>query len=222
MSHIEPLQRVGIYALIVVGVVGAAVLQTYLERRRTKALAAAAKRLGLNFSAQGHLSQEGFASFPIFQEGRGRCCSNILRGQPEGTAGVLLFDYEYETGSGRSRQTHRQTVAALRYAKGGLPKFSLRPESLLLKIATVFGYQDIDFPERPGFSRQYLLRGSEEKSIRELFGLNLLEYFEQHPGWFLEGGGDWLVVCQHGKRMPPQAFGDFIDRAKLLLWAFPR
>jgi hypothetical protein len=36
-------------------------------------------------------------------------------------------------------------------------------------IVSAFGYQDIDFGNRPTFSSKYLLRGPDEPSVRNLF-----------------------------------------------------
>jgi len=58
---------------------------------------------------------------------------------------AAVFDYVYVTGYGKNRQIHRQSVVYLEPPYLRLPYFSLRPENILLKIFTEFGYQDIDF-----------------------------------------------------------------------------
>jgi hypothetical protein len=222
MHDRDPLETVVIYAAVFGIAIGAACWQAYLEKKRTAALRALARRLGLDFKERDYLSTEVWAHCPLFQEGHDHEFKNVMRGTPEGTHGLLLCDFQYVTGSGRNKSTHKQTMAVLDYPKGGLSAFSLRPENLLLKIATLFGYQDIDFKEDPGFSKLYLLRGPDEAALRSLFGLNLREYFKNHPGWFLEGNRSSLVACRHGQRIKPQDIPGFVDELKLLLWAFPR
>jgi hypothetical protein len=197
--------------------------QNYRKRQRTKGMLAAARRLGLAFCESRVTPPETrLSGFALLNEGDSRSFRNIMRGSPEGTAGVILFDYEYETGSGRNRSTHRQSVAALAYATGSLPRFELRPEDLLHRIGELFGARHVDFAADPAFSKKYLLRGRDEADVAALFGLNLRQYFESHPGWFVEGEGDWLLACRHGRLVKPEAVPAFLDEAKLLLWAFPR
>jgi len=208
-------------ALVVAG--GAFALSQYLERKRRLAMAAMAQRLNMSFTERDYsLASAAFSDLPIFNLGHSHTYLNILRGRLDGNAEALLFDYEYTTGSGKNRQTHRQTIAALAYGKGGLPRFELRPENLFHRIGEVFGYQDIDFAGHEGFSKSYLLRGPDEAPIRALFGLNLLQYFEAHPGWSVQGGGGWLAAWRQGQRVEPENLPAFLDETKLLLWAFPR
>jgi hypothetical protein len=203
--------------------VAGAFWSNYLRRKRTQGMRAAASRLGLAFSGQRVTAPEAqLPDFALLKEGHSRSFRNIISGSPEGTSGVLIFDYEYETGSGRNRSTHRQSVAAMAYAKGGLPRFELRPEDLLHKIGELLGARHVGFPEDPDFAKKYLLRGPDEADIAALFRLNLRQYFESHPGWFVEGEGKWLVACRHGKLVKPQDIPAFLDEAKLLLWALPR
>jgi hypothetical protein len=193
------------------------------DKQRRLALTAAARRLGLQFQADAPgLAAEDYRNLHIFTQGRERTYRNILTGKPEGTAGVAICDFHYKTGDGRSSWACRQTVALLTYPKGDLPRFELRPETVLDKIGSVFGYHNIDFTESPEFSRRYMLRGPDETAVRALFGLNLRRYFESHPGWCVDGRGPWLAAYRHGRLTRPEAVAAFLDEVKLLLWAFPR
>lgn len=196
---------------------------SYQERKRREALCGVAVRLGLDFEESDYsLDHSASSRLPLFNHGHSRAYKNIMRGKPDGTSGVILCDYRDTTGWGSNKTTHSQTVAVLNYARGGLPDFELRPENVLHKLGTLFGYQDIDFPESPAFSQGYLLRGKGEEAIRRLFGLNLRQFFEAHPGWSVEGGFDCLAVYLPDKLVAPEAFPAFLDEVRLLLWAFPR
>ena len=76
--------------------------------------------------------------------------------------------FAYTIGSGKSRRTRRQTVAVMHRRSGRLTPFQLRPEGLFEKIVQSLGGQDIDFVDRPGFSRRYVLQGDDEAAIRAL------------------------------------------------------
>ncbi|MDD5629347.1 MAG: hypothetical protein PHU21_09800 [Elusimicrobia bacterium] len=205
-----------------VGIAGFAWSRRQEERRRL-ALAALAPRLGLKFkeSAPG-LSAEDYRSLHLFAKGRDRTYRNILSGKPEGTHGLIICDYAYTTGDRNSTKIHRQTVALLSTAKGRLPRFELRPENAFHRLGSLFGYQDIDFPDSPGFSKRYLLRGTDEAAVRALFGLNLRQYFETHPDWCIDGRGRWLAAYRQERLVKPEDYPAFLDEAKLLLWALPR
>jgi hypothetical protein len=207
-------------AVLLVG--GAAAWQYFAEKKRREALAEAALRLGLEYCAgDPGLAREPFCDFPVFCQGRSRQFSNVLRGRLSGgDAEVLVFDHAYVTGSGKNRHTHRQTAAAFRSPRLALPAFELRPENILHKVGGLFGYQDIDFEGSPEFSGKYLLRGKEEPAVRGIFDAAVLGHFALHPGWRVEGQGEWLVVCREGRRVSAEELRSFLDEAQTTLCAF--
>ncbi len=138
---------------------------------------------------------------------------NAADGQSRTSIEVMLFDYRYITGTHRHHHVNQATVAAFHAVGETLPEFSLQPENLLHKIGGLLGYQDIDFEENPGFSGRYLLRGPQEDAIRRLFTSEVLDFFDQRPGWCVEAGGDWIVVFRRGRRVGPQDLGEFLKQA---------
>jgi hypothetical protein len=192
------------------------------DRQRCRALAEAARRLGLEFQADAPaLAAPEYRNLHIFSQGRERTYGNILTGKPDGTEGVVICDYHYKTGDGRGTRTSRQTVALLSCPQADLPRFELRPEIDGGEIRSVFGYQDIELTESPLFRQRYRLRGPDEAAIRALFGLNLRRYFESHPGWCVDGRGPWLAVYRRGWLVPPKTLAAFLDELKLLFRALP-
>jgi hypothetical protein len=51
------------------------------------------------------------------------------------------------------------------------------------------GFEFTDRPDVP-----YRIRGKDEPAIRALFTSRVLDYFRDHPGWIVEGQGDWLLL----------------------------
>src|SRR5262249_27072956 len=139
-------------------------------------------------------------SFHLFSQGHAKKISNILRGA-SGDLAVMIFDYTYTTGSGKSSSTWRQTAIGFRVTAPTLPAFSLRPESFFDRLGKLFGYQDINFEEHPIFSRSYLLRGPDEAAIRDAFTEDVLTYFEENRGLSTEANGDHLLYYRHNKRV---------------------
>jgi hypothetical protein len=103
-----------------------------------------------------------------------------------------------------------------------LPYFSLRPEGIMSKVLSAFGYQDIDFGQRPEFSRQYLLRGQDEQAIRRRFNDGLLSFYESYPGTCTDGGGNQLFVYRGGYRFQPQEIRSYVGLGLNVLNLLPR
>lgn len=191
-----------IVAVIVLIAVGA--LWAYRrEKKRTEEFAKIAQELGFEFSPYGDPALlKTLGDHHLFSQGHSRKLWNLMRGQAQGLE-VILFDYQYVTGSGKHRHTWRHTVLCMQFEGGELPTFSLRPETVWHKIGSWFGYQDIDFESHPNFSRRYLLRGGDEAAIRRLFTDEVLAFYEEHPGLSTEGSGNRLVVYRHSRRITP-------------------
>jgi hypothetical protein len=78
--------------------------------------------------------------------------------------------------------------------------FSLRPEHFLDKMLSAFGFQDIDFGQRPEFSRRYRLRGQDEGAIRQTFNDRVLAFFETYPNTCVDAGRNQVILFRSGYR----------------------
>lgn len=135
-----------------------------------------------------------------------------MYGEIEGVK-AAVFDYYYVTGSGKNRHTYNQSVVYFEPRDLNLPLFSLRPEGVMHKLISAFGYQDIDFGQRPTFSSQYLLRGSDEAAVRSVFSDALLGFYEANQGSSTDGGGNQLFVFRQNYRLPPQEIQAYLTWA---------
>jgi len=173
------------------------------ERERTQALQQAAATLRWNFAAEAPLTQIPWLErFTLFSQGHNKRIRNFMYGEAQGVK-AAVFDYIYVTGSGKNQQTHFQTVVYLERPNLMLPMFALRPETIFHRMISALGYQDIDFGQRPDFSKQYLLRGQDEPAIRQAFNDRLLAFFESYPGTCLDAGGDQLFIFRANYRLQP-------------------
>jgi hypothetical protein len=130
---------------------------------------AAAEAQGWSWAAKQPLDViPGLERFGLFGQGYSRSVTNFMAGQKDGVR-AAAFDYRYPIGSGKTQSTFQQTVVYLRSEALALPAFLVRPENVLLRMGTVFGYQDIDFADRPEFSRRCPLRGPDEAAVRAAF-----------------------------------------------------
>jgi hypothetical protein len=212
-----------VFFVVVAALIGAvAYAQWQGEKKRTAALAALAERLRCRFEPVADTGIVGAASaFHLFDQGRSRAVKNLLSARHD-ELDVRLFDYFFVTGSGKSTKRWSQSVAHLTWPALRLPAFELRPEHFFHKIGSAFGYQDIDFPQHPEFSRLFLLRGADEAAIRQTFGVVVLDFFQRHPGVSAEGNGDTLVYYVADKRFRPEELEAFLRDAVDLAHRFPR
>ncbi len=180
------------------------------ERERTQALHQAATTLGWSFAPEAPLTQIAWIeNFTLFSSGHGKQIRNFMYGQAQGVK-AAVFDYVYVTGSGKNRQTHYQSVVYLEETGVTLPMFALRPETLFHRMLSALGYQDIDFGQRPDFSKQYILRGQDEPAIRQTFNDRLLAFFESYPGTCIDAGGSQLFLFRAGYRFQPHEIQGYV------------
>jgi len=61
------------------------------------------------------------------------------------------------------------------------------------------------------FSKKYLLKGSDEQAIRNIFVSHILNYFEQKTNVHnIEADGDKFVIYGYCKRVKPEDFQKFL------------
>ena len=204
---------VGFIVLIFGGIIIAVIVQHRRERERTEQLRSTASLLGLEFAASAPMNWiPNLEVFELFRQGHSKTITNVLYGQIDGLKGAL-FDYQYTLGHGKHRSTHNQSVVYFESPHITLPVFSLRPEGTFHKIISAFGYQDIDFGNRPEFSRLYLLRGQEEQAVRSAFSDTALGFYEMNQGSCTDGGGNQLFVFRQGRRVEPLEAQGFVNWA---------
>jgi len=206
---------------ILIFIVGSFIFTYVYEKKRTEALELIAKSLGFSFSKSGRektkLSHE---NFELFSMGDKRKIKNEIWGNNNKNK-VSIFGYSYRTGSSEENSsTSNQTVLSIEDSELNLPKFELKPENAFHKIGQVFGYQDIDFESFPVFSNKYLLRGSDEVKIRELFTPAVIKYFEKNQNIHIEAQGNTLIFYKPSKRSKPDEIERFYQEGRAALSNF--
>ncbi len=192
------------------------------ERERTAQFRSAAAMLNWQFVESAPFNWiPNLDKFTLFNHGHGKDIRNMMYGETEGIK-AALFDYNYTVGSGKNRHTYFQSVVYFEPKEMNIPFFSLRPENTFHKLATVFGYQDIDFGNRPHFSSKYLLRGADEQGIRNAFTDGTLTYYEANLGLSTDGGGNQLFIFRESQRTKPQECQALINGALTLCKLFAR
>jgi hypothetical protein len=184
-----------------------------MERERTEALRRLAETAGLEFQPTPEVSVvRALGDVQLFDRGHSKRVRNLMTGRLDGQH-LAVFDYRYTTGSGKHQHTHSQTVVLLPRAKMSLPDMQLAPENALVRIAEVFGYQDIDLESSPEFSRRYIVRGADEAAIRAALYPGAASYFAQHEGWTLELKSGGVAIYRANRRAKPEDMRMFIEDA---------
>lgn len=86
-----------------------------------------------------------------------------------------------------------------------LPELILEKEELLDRVLELAGFQDIDFKHFTQFSRRFVLKGPNERSIRKLMTPELLAFFEaEEEVYHLESNGHELVIFKFFRLASPR------------------
>ena len=204
---------IAFFALLMGGLIVATIVARKREQERTRQMLNVASLLGWQFSEAAGLNWiPNLETFALFYQGHSKQIKNAMYGEIDGVK-AAIFDYYYVLGQGKHRSTFNQSVVYFEPHNLNLPPFSLRPEHTLHKIISAFGYQDIDFGNRPDFSSKYLLRGPDEQAVRSTFTDALLGFYELNEGTSTDGGGNQLFMFRQNQRPAPHETQAFLNLA---------
>ncbi|HMF58622.1 MAG TPA: hypothetical protein VK619_19915 [Pyrinomonadaceae bacterium] len=200
-----------IFAVIIIFVVLVGLYMKKKAKERMLAMQLAAQQMNWGFLPNAAMNAIPYLEqFQLFGRGHSKKILNMIYGQMN-DARVSLFDYVFTVGYGRNQQTFYQSVVYFESPRLALPSFTLSPEGLFTKLATAFGYQDIDFEQYPTFSKKYLLRGPDEQAIRQAFNNQIIAYYESNQGLHTDGGGNQIFFYRQNYRVPPTEVRSFVD-----------
>jgi len=184
-------------AMVAVGIVGS-IRHKGPDRMRALDLQALAERLKFDdFNPdrdKGFATGWGFLSW--LGQGDNRYAFNILRGTYHERA-LFIFDYHYQTSSGRSTTDRNLTVLMIVF-KAAFPRVTIDPggESFLSNMeAVVFGDEDKIRFESAEFARTYHVRSKDKKFAYEVCNPQVMEYLLANPGLHLEIQGPVILLA---------------------------
>lgn len=199
--------------IVVLALLGAGIvwgILHHLRVQRTEAMKKVASRYGYLFTET--TDPKSLPAFDLTSRSGSHAVRNSMVGEFQRVP-FAYHEYEYTVGSGKNRRTYHQSIVIFDVAEKEIPPFTLDPENMLHKIASMFGYQDIDFATHPKFSSMYLLRGADELAIRNFFHDGRLGFFERHPGLYVEIHDGKLLFYRSGKRVAPTEFLTWLTEA---------
>ena len=181
-------------ALVVAGIFGA-VRQQRAQRQRVLDLRLLAERLAFDdFNPnRDEAFAMGWGFLSRLAQDSERYAFNVLRGSYHEQT-LFVFDYHYQTGSGKSTQEHNLTMLMLVF-KEIFPQLTIGPENFGLKIAEAFGLaNDIQF-ESAEFSRKFCVRSPDKKFAYDVCNPQMIEYLLANPGLQIEIQGPVLLLA---------------------------
>ncbi|HEX9815549.1 MAG TPA: hypothetical protein VGB18_01100 [Candidatus Thermoplasmatota archaeon] len=180
------------------------------EKKRAAEFAALAESLGLHFEKRpGHeiLDQVGFLD--AMPRGNSRRAKFLLHGTYR-DLDVRIFQYTYQTGSGKNQQTHSHTVAWAR-VPATWPGLTIVPEHVGHKLFDALGGDDIDF-ESDEFSRRFWVRCGDRKFAYDVIHGRTMEHI-MAPGWQRwELKGPFLTLWENRGRLRVPEVRPALDR----------
>lgn len=202
--------------LVIVAIIGlgvaARIAKKKEEQKRTQEIQSIAEEIGWDFEpAAPANSIPGIDRFALFDLGYDKEIKNLMYGAVD-AVNATVFDYIYTLGL-KHPTTYFQSVVLFEPDDQNFPAFSLRPEGVFDKMFSAFGYQDIDFSQRPEFSRRYILRGEDESAIRRIFNDRVLSFYESNPDTFTDAGDNQLFVYRAHHRLQPAEIESYVGLA---------
>ena len=210
----------GVIGIIVAIFVIVAMGGVYSAIKRAKALKELASTLGFEYVPSAEIyALRGLAQFKILSTGDNRQILNLLKGSTESTE-VNIFDWQYSTGAGKHRRTHVTTIVAIQSAELNLSPFFVRPSTMMDWMGLTFDGRDINFDDRPLFSKKFHLHGNNERQVRQLFDVEVCEYFESHLEASAEGRSDWMIYYLNDRTIKPAVLQEHFKEAFALYVLF--
>ena len=173
------------------------------EKRRRKRLEEWAVRNGWLYSeAKRKDLDHTYPAQKLFGKGHSRFGRNFITGKFRGME-VACFDYEYTTGSGKNRHTHRHGVVILDLEHPVIP-LTIRREHALDRVGEFLGADDIDF-ESAEFSRTFYVKSADRKWAYDVIHTRTMDFLLKSAGDFsIAFGHNEIAVFRSGNCQPDQ------------------
>lgn len=205
----------GILFLVGLVTVYAVYISKKQENERLVRLKEMALRSGFSYSENININVDDVLTVGVKMGGK---IWNVLTATRQGVV-WRIFDYRFGIG----KKIHLQTVFMAETGRK-FPAFSLMRETFLKKFDKLTGnLNDLTFDKNPSFSKQYILNGEDENSIRNLFNPNILHYFETHPlNGTIYAHENKIVFYQQDKRLAPEEMMPILEEVTTVISLFLR
>ena len=206
---------------VIVVLIGSSLYGIYASQMRANKMEALARSLGYTFRGRATAADSDLViGCYLGETGSEPAVSNVLEVARTPELKFILFDYAYTTDDGDTSTTTHQTIARIQAPLLKLPSFLLFPETIFSRIKVLLGGVDVNFPDSPGFSDTFILRGQDEAALRAIFGPALRQALEPLHNLTIEGADDALFIFRAGRRIEPDELVARIEENKRILALF--
>ncbi len=175
-----------------------------------------------------HIVDNGFLLFSSFHVQKQHvllsCFKNVFMGNFKGFH-LFFSDFSSDYSIDDNALGDKQTIAVLQSTDFSLPRFCLLPKSTerftvkLDHLGQDFmlpmfkGYKKRPFSGYPRLKRRYTLRSPKLPAPERLLSMSFMAYLDDHPGWFMEGNNDALLLYRRDRKIKPSDIYGFIEDA---------
>ena len=202
----------GVLVFFVLFAVAAAAIR-YFQRQRTDkrngAVEAIAMSVNFDFS---FFDPSGIAEMPfrLFGLGRDHKAQRVIWGTHNGLP-LQIFDYEYVTGEGRSREVHLNTCAILS-VPAACPPLCVTHDNALMRLEDHLVHQDVQF-EYDDFNRRFRVNCENQKFAFSLLDAQMMEWMLATDSFDrVEIVGPWVLIAR--RQLDPAlwlSLGNWLD-----------
>ena len=186
-----------------------------LDRKDLEKLSAAASALGFTSRATASAADQSLmANSHLANLGRRRSIMNNVLERSTGAAGRdTIFNFTYTTSGGKNARWITQTVMRMESPAMHLPQFLLEPASRGATDSreTPPAGNVIDVGASSKFKELFVVRGTDEAGIRQLFTPAVIQECEQRAQLCLEGNATELLLYENGRRIKPEELETFVN-----------
>ena len=97
-----------------------------------------------------------------------------------------------------------------------MPRITLDKEGLFHRAAELVGFSFIELEEHPDLSRRFLLKGENERAIKNFFDKDLVRFFESDPYYHVQSTYDSLLVFKRERLASISEAKALLDHGKRL------
>lgn len=137
---------------------------------------------------------------------------NILKTEYQ-NRNIIVADISIVEGGSMKAEVQSQTVVIV-YMPHILPTFLMTKEAALDKLFFNTFTMDIDFEEFPKFSSTYKLNGDDEKSVRQIFTSDLIEFIELNKTYTVQSTGSKLIFSRNYGIDSPDEIEQMVEYAQ--------
>ncbi len=185
-----------VMVLIVLALITLGIVFWYNDQKRQEAIRAWVHQRNWKISRDKRKGWDReLPGLKVFGKGHSRWGKNVITGTFHDRP-ITLLDYNYTTGHGKNRSTHRVGVAVLHCDFPTIPLF-IRRENPFDKVGEFLGMDDIDF-ESVEFSRKFYVKSSDKKWAFDIIHTRTMEYLLSAPSFTIEYGFAEIAVYRNG------------------------